>query len=80
MPEKTISSPLPGIFYRSPSPGEAPFVSEGDLVSFGDVIGLIEAMKSYHEITADAEGTIERFHLGDGDPVDMGQPILDLSD
>jgi biotin carboxyl carrier protein len=80
MPEKTISSPLPGVFYRAPSPGEAPFVNEGDLVSHGDVIGLVEAMKSFHAITADVEGTIERFLLDDGDPVDVGQPIVDLSD
>ena len=75
-----IYSPLPGTFYRSPSPGEPVFVEEGDAVSSGDVVGLVEVMKSYYEITASNDGTIERFLVGDGDPVDAGQAVAELRD
>jgi acetyl-CoA carboxylase biotin carboxyl carrier protein len=80
MANQTISSPLPGTFYRSPNVGEPPFVSEGDRVSVGDTVGLVEVMKTFYEITADAEGTVERFLVDSGDPVDIGQAVVDLSD
>ena len=51
-----ILSPLPGTFYRRPSPEEAPYKSPGDAIEKGDVIGLIEVMKSFHEVKADVPG------------------------
>ena len=47
-----IQSPLPGTFYFTPSPGEPSFKSAGDNVSEGDVIGLIEVMKTFIEVKA----------------------------
>ena len=47
-----IQSPLPGTFYFTPSPGEPSFKSAGDSVSEGDVIGLIEVMKTFIEVKA----------------------------
>ena len=52
MADRTIKSPLPGTFYRRPSPEADAFVSEGDTVKPGDVIGLVEIMKSFHEVHA----------------------------
>jgi acetyl-CoA carboxylase biotin carboxyl carrier protein len=75
---KQILSPLPGIFYRRPAPDRPPYKNEGDPVAEGDVIGLIEVMKSFHEVKADASGTLARFLLEDEDPVDAGQPIAEL--
>ena len=53
---KEIRSPLPGTFYRKPSPEAAPFVEDGASVAVGDVIGLVEVMKSFHEVKAEVEG------------------------
>lgn len=70
-----ILSPLPGTFYRSSSPDAPPYKVEGDRVEVGDVIGLIEVMKQFNEITADAAGCIERFCAPSGEPVDPGQVL-----
>ncbi len=71
-----VQSPLPGTFYRSASPDTAPFKSEGDAVAEGEVIGLVEVMKQFSEVTADAGGRIERFLVGNGEPVDPGQALV----
>ena len=78
--DKTIKSPMPGTFYRRPSPDEGPYVDEGDRVSSGDVIGLVEVMKSFNEVKAPSDGTIERFLVDDEDPVDAGQDIVALGE
>ena len=44
---KKILSPLPGTFYRRAAPDKPPFKADGDVVAVGDVIGLIEVMKSF---------------------------------
>lgn len=73
-----ILSPLPGTFYRSASPDVPPYKAEGDLVAMGDVIGLIEVMKQFSEITADAAGKILSFAAPSGEPVDPGQVLAVL--
>jgi biotin carboxyl carrier protein len=80
MEPKTIKSPLPGTFYRRPSPEAEPFVSDGDRIEPGDVIGLVEVMKTYHEVTSSHAGHVERFLIENEDPVDAGQDILELRD
>jgi acetyl-CoA carboxylase biotin carboxyl carrier protein len=76
--ERTIKSPLPGTFYRRPNPQADPYVSEGDEVKAGDVVGLIEIMKSFHEIQSDADGVVARFLIENEDLVDAGQAIIAL--
>jgi len=75
-----ILAHLPGTFYRRPSPDEAEYKSIGDTIVEGDVIGLIEVMKSFHEVKADRAGTITAFLIENEDPVMAGQPIAELSD
>lgn len=77
---KQIRSHLPGVFYRKPSPEEPDFKSEGDTVAAGDVIGLVEVMKTFHELKAEEAGTITKFLVDNEDPVTAGQPVADLSD
>ena len=77
--ERTIKSPLPGTFYRRPNPTSDPYVDEGDEVKSGDVVGLVEIMKSFHEIQADADGRIARFLVQNEDLVDAGQDIIELA-
>jgi biotin carboxyl carrier protein len=74
-----ILSPLPGTFYRRPAPDKAPFKSEGDAVAEGEVIGLVEVMKSFIEVHADASGAIVRFLVDNEEPVMAGQPILEVA-
>jgi acetyl-CoA carboxylase biotin carboxyl carrier protein len=69
---------MPGTFYRRPDPESDPYVEEGDSVSAGDTVGLIEVMKSFHEVKADDDGTVARFLVEDEEAVDAGQDVLEL--
>ena len=75
---KEILSPLPGTFYRKPAPDQPPFKNDGDAVAEGDVIGLVEVMKSFHEVKATASGTVRAFLVDDEDAVMAGQPLVSL--
>ena len=79
MAEKTIKSPYPGTFYRRPSPEADPYVSEGDAVKRGDVVGLVEIMKNFHEVTSGEEGVVERFLVENEDLVEAGQDVVALT-
>jgi acetyl/propionyl-CoA carboxylase alpha subunit len=73
---EVIVAPLTGMFYGRPSPEQAAFVSEGDLVEPGQVVGLIETMKLFNEVTAEVFGEVLRLAVGDGDMVELGQPLV----
>ncbi len=74
-----IQSPLPGTFYRSSSPETPPFKKDGDAVAVGDVIGLIEVMKSFHEVKSEVAGSAIRFVTDNEDPVMAGAVLAELS-
>jgi biotin carboxyl carrier protein len=78
MAEKTIKSPFPGTFYRRPNPQADPYVSEGDRVQAGDVVGLVEIMKNFHEITAEEEGVVRGFLVENEHLVEAGQDLIVL--
>ena len=73
-----VSAPLTGVWYPAPSPGARPYVNEGDEVSNGQVIGLIEAMKLFNEIKSDASGRITRVLVENGTLVKRKQPLLEV--
>ena len=73
-----VKSPIVGTFYGSPSPGAAPFVSPGDHVEKGQVIGIIEAMKLMNEIEADAAGEIVRCLVSNGQAIEFGQALFSI--
>jgi acetyl-CoA carboxylase biotin carboxyl carrier protein len=73
-----VKSPLVGTFYGSPSPGAAQFVSAGDHVTKGQVIGVIEAMKLMNEIESDEAGEIVKCLVPNGQPVEFGQPLFSI--
>jgi acetyl-CoA carboxylase biotin carboxyl carrier protein len=75
---KELLAPLPGVFYRKPAPDKPPYKSEGDIVAVGDVVGLIEVMKSFVEVQAEASGKIVRFVVGDEEPIMAGQLLLEI--
>lgn len=75
---KTVHSPIPGVFYRKASPEQEVYVNEGDAVKVGDTIGLIEVMKSFHEVKAEASGTIKEFVIENESMVAVGQEIATI--
>ena len=71
-----ILSPMPGTFYSSSSPDAAPFIKEGDKVSKGDSLCIIEAMKIMNEIEAEKSGTIVKLLIDDASAVEYNQPLF----
>ncbi len=75
---KQLLSPLPGTFYRRPAPDKPMYKNQGDTVAVGDVIGLIEVMKSFTEVKAEVAGTISKFMAENEEPVMAGQPLMEI--
>ncbi|HUG30223.1 MAG TPA: biotin/lipoyl-containing protein [Candidatus Limnocylindria bacterium] len=73
-----VMAPLSGIWYGSPSPGSAPYVSLGGEVAVGQVIGLIEAMKLFNEIKSDKAGRVVKINAEDGKLVRAKQPLIEV--
>ena len=71
-----VLSPMPGTFYRSPTPDKDPFVKEGDRVVKGDTLCIIEAMKIMNEIEAESSGIIQSILVENGTPVEYVQPLF----
>jgi len=76
VPGKVIESPLVGTFYNSPSPDTAPYVTVGSTVNEGDLLCLIEAMKTFNQIEAEVSGVVTTIHKNNGDPVEYGEPLF----
>jgi len=73
---ENILSPMPGTFYLASSPDTDPFVKEGESVSEGDTLCIIEAMKIMNEIEAEQNGTITKILAENGKPVEYNQPLF----
>jgi acetyl-CoA carboxylase biotin carboxyl carrier protein len=71
-----VTSPMVGTFYRKPSPEEPDFVNVGDVVSEGQTLCIIEAMKVMNEIKAERAGTITQVCVDDGTPVQFGDALF----
>ena len=68
-----------GTFYRRPSPEDPEFVKVGDKVKKGDVLCIIEAMKVMNHLPSPASGVVRRVLVSDGQPVEFGQPLIELA-
>ncbi len=75
---KQLLSPLPGTFYRRPAPDKPLYKNDGDTVAVGDVIGLIEVMKSFTEVKAEVAGRIIKFLADNEEPVMAGQVLAEI--
>ena len=71
-----VLSPMPGTFYRAPSPDDPPFVKEGDFIKKGDPLCIIEAMKIMNEIEAEDKGVIQKILVENGQAVEFNQPLF----
>lgn len=72
----TVNSPMVGTFYRAPSPDAKPFVEVGSVVSVGDTLCIIEAMKMMNEIEADKAGVVKAVLKENGQAVEYGEPLF----
>ena len=75
---RTIRAPLTGIFYASSSPSAPPYITVGQQVKVGQVIGLIEAMKLFNEIKSDVSGKVVRMVAESGKLVKAKQPLIEV--
>lgn len=76
---EAITSPLAGVFYHAPAPGAPPYTSPGRWVEVGQVVGLVEAMKVFNEITSHVAGQVVAMAAADGELVEQGQPLVLVS-
>jgi len=72
----TITSPIVGTFFRSPSPDSNPFIEIGTKVNKGQVLCIVEAMKLMNEIESDVEGIVVKILVDNGQPVEYGEPLF----
>ena len=77
--QRYILSPFVGTFYEAPSPGAEVFAKEGQSVSKGQVLCIVEAMKLMNEIEAEVSGTIKKILVKNEQPVEFEQPLFILS-
>ena len=75
----TIEAPMPGVFYRRPDPDDPIFVEEGAEVAAGEKVALIGVMKSFHDVTAETDGTVESFLVDNETEVKAGDPLVSIS-
>ena len=76
---KTIDSPMVGTVYLAPEPGAGDFVNVGDEIKEGDTLMIIEAMKVMNHLPSPASGIVRRVLVSDGQPVEFGQPLIELA-
>ncbi|WP_395068238.1 acetyl-CoA carboxylase [Paraburkholderia silvatlantica] len=75
-----IVSPLPGTFYRRPSPEAEFYVAIDSAVQAGVVIGLVEVMKQFTEVETEVSGRVAELLVEDGEPVDAGQVLMRIEE
>ncbi|MCY3988968.1 MAG: acetyl-CoA carboxylase biotin carboxyl carrier protein [Gammaproteobacteria bacterium] len=71
-----VTSPMVGTFYAAPSPTSPPFVKVGDRVNAGDVLCVIEAMKTMNHIESEYSGEVAAVLVENSEPVEYGQPLF----
>jgi biotin carboxyl carrier protein len=74
-----IRSPIPGVFYRRPSPEAEPFVDVGSPVEVNTTVALVEVMKQFFDVPAGVVGTIAGVEVPDAEMVDAGQVLFTVN-
>ena len=73
-----VESPMVGVFYRASQPGSPPFVEVGDVVTAGQTLCVLEAMKLFNELKAEADGRVRSIHADNGQAVEFGTLLFEL--
>lgn len=76
IPGTKIESPMVGTFYGAPSPGSDPFIKEGDTVTEGQTLCIVEAMKLMNEVKSSVSGKVKKILAKDGDAIKKGQVLV----
>ncbi|MES9900347.1 MAG: acetyl-CoA carboxylase biotin carboxyl carrier protein [Sedimenticola sp.] len=71
-----IKSPMVGTYYAAATPGAKPFITEGQSVSAGDTLCIIEAMKILNQIESDKSGVVKKILVENGQPVEYNEPMF----
>ncbi|MBP2371838.1 acetyl-CoA carboxylase biotin carboxyl carrier protein [Pseudonocardia parietis] len=71
-----ITAPTVGVFYRAPEPGAVAFVDTGDLITSGQQVGIVEAMKLMIPVHADRGGRVVEVRCADATAVEFGAPLF----
>lgn len=71
-----VKSPMVGTAYRAAEPGAAPFIDVGGVVTQGQTLLIVEAMKTMNHIPAPRAGTVTAILVEDGQPVEYGEPLV----
>ena len=74
--DSALKSPLVGTAYLCPEPGSKAFIEIGQSVKIGQVLLIIEAMKTMNEITADRNGIVKKIFIENETPVEFGEPLV----
>ena len=74
--ENSVKAPLVGTVYLSPEPGAKTFIEVGQSVKVGQVLLIIEAMKTMNEITAHKSGEVRKIFVENQSPVEFGEPLV----
>lgn len=72
----SVISPMIGVAYLTPEPSAPPFITVGQEVESGQVVMLIEAMKTFNQIRAHKAGKVTRILVSSGEPVEYGQVLV----
>ena len=74
-----VAAPLAGTFYRSPAPGEPPFVEVGDTVAVGDALCIIESMKMMNRVPSDKAGRVAAVLVDNGRAIESGTALFRIA-
>ena len=74
--EIDVLSPLLGVYYRAPKPGQPPFVEVGQFVEDDTIVGIVEVMKLMNTVRAGASGVITAIHAPNAEMVEFEQPLI----
>jgi len=73
---RVIKSPMVGTVYLQPEPGANKFINEGDSISLGQTMLIIEAMKTMNPIESNLQGKISKIFVQNEEAVEFGQPLV----
>src|SRR5262249_13257650 len=74
-----VTAPLFGVVYLQPTPDAPALVSVGQMVTAGTPLCVIEAMKMFHEVRAERDGTIAAILVASGQEVEAGQQLMQFA-
>ncbi|MCP3468781.1 acetyl-CoA carboxylase biotin carboxyl carrier protein [Bradyrhizobium sp. CCGUVB1N3] len=74
--ESVVPAPMHGVFYRAAAPNEPPLVEIGSTIEAGQKICIIEAMKTFIDVTAETSGVVVAVLVEDGNEIEAGQALF----